>query len=335
MSQSAAFRFRSRLHPSSTARLTIDSDQTPHWSCTIGPVSSLGDIAGLNELLQVRGDLTSSATSAPQLANPKMIFGGPLAPVQEVLHFLQGFGLAFPFDISITNDKYGFKSGWRYVFPKYGLEKLLADLGELPEIELKGRWGIESKVAKDINKIVAEHSIISTKGTSKAALRGWHFNLEASSECLCKVLSLLGILECDAGGVFKFELSGEDDGTTRLSYQFGVAWEGEVEVGVLKFTGERSYGIVFRHLIEREQLELGGASEWELEAEFVKGLAAAKVSFELIALVERTDDIHFKGEGALAIDLTVGWVLSKEYEFEFRADERLAAAVFVANMILP
>jgi hypothetical protein len=155
MSQSAAFRFRSRLHPNSRVLLTIDSDQTPNWSCTIGPVSSLGDVAGLKELLQVRGDLTSSATSAPQLANPKMIFGGPLAPVQQVLHFLQGFGLGFPFDIAITNTKYGFKSGWRYIFPKYGLEKLLADLGELPEIELKGRWGIESEVAKDINKIVA------------------------------------------------------------------------------------------------------------------------------------------------------------------------------------
>jgi hypothetical protein len=142
-------------------------------------------------------------------------------------------------------------------------------------------------------------------------------------------------VECDAGGLFKFELSGEDDGTTRLSYLFGVAWEAEVEVGVLTFTGSRSYGIVFRHLIEKEQLELGGASEWELEAQFVKGLAAAKVSFELIALVYRTDEIHFKGEGTLAIDVTVGWVLSKEYEVEFSVDERLAAAVFVANMILP
>jgi hypothetical protein len=28
-------------------------------------------------------------------------------------------------------------------------------------------------------------------------------------------------------------------------------------------------------------------------------------------------------------------VLSKEYEVEFRVDERLAAAVFIANMILP
>ena len=335
MSQSAAFRFRSRLHSNSTARLTIDSDQTPNWSCTIGPVSSLGDIAGLKELLQVQGDLTSSAASAPQLANPKMIFGGPLAPVQKVLQFLAAFGFSFPFDIAITNAKYGFKSGWKYVFPKYGPEKLIADLGRLSEIELLGRWGIESEVAKDINKIVAEHSIVSTKGTSKAALRGWHFNLEASAECLSPVGSLFEVIKLNAGGIFKFELSGEEGGATRLSYLFAVAWEGEVEVGVLTFTGQRSYGIVFRHLIEKEQLEIGGASEWELEAEFLKGLAAAKVSFELITLVYRTDGIHFKGEGTLAIDVTVGWVLSKEYEVEFHVDETLAAAVFIANTILP
>uniref|UniRef100_A0ABX1N3U0 Uncharacterized protein n=1 Tax=Aromatoleum buckelii TaxID=200254 RepID=A0ABX1N3U0_9RHOO len=335
MSQSAAFRFRSRLHPDSTAHLTIDSDQTPNWSCTIGPVSSLADIAGLNELLQVRGELTSSAASAPQLANPRMIFGGPLAPVQKVLHFLSGFGLGFPFDISITNVKYGFKSGWKYVFPKYGLEKLAADLGKLPEIELKGRWGIESEVAKDINKIVAEHSIISTKGTSKAALRGWHFNLEAEAKCHCNVLSLVGILKGNADGVYKFELSGEEDGTTRLSYLFGVGWSGDADVVGIDFSGEHSYGIVFRHFIGKEQLELGGASEWGVEATFGKGLAAAKVSFELIALVERTEDIHFKGEGTLAIDLTVGWVLSKEYEVEFTVDEVLEAVEFAADKVLP
>jgi hypothetical protein len=66
-------------------------------------------------------------------------------------------------------------------------------------------------------------------------------------------------------------------------------------------------------------------------------LAAVKLSFELLLLVEKAplDDYHFGGETTLAIDLTLGYVFSKTFEVEFKMSETLAAAAFVATTVLP
>jgi hypothetical protein len=65
------------------------------------------------------------------------------------------------------------------------------------------------------------------------------------------------------------------------------------------------------------------------------GLAAVKLAFELMVLVERTDEFHFAGEATLAIDVTLGWVFNKTFEVEFEMSETMAAVAFVATTVLP
>ena len=74
----------------------IDSDQRPDWSCTYGPCRVVSDIGDLEEMMQVVGHMSSSAEAAPELRDPQMVFGGPLAPVQAIIDFLTDFRSAVP-----------------------------------------------------------------------------------------------------------------------------------------------------------------------------------------------------------------------------------------------
>jgi hypothetical protein len=338
LSQSTALRVRSRFRPESTIKLLIDSDQRPDWSCTFGPVWMLGDVDDLDELIQVFGNMVSSSVAVPQLQDPKMVFGGPLAPVQSIIQILTSFGLPFPFDVSITNTTYGFKSGWKFIFPKYVnpflTKAIKIGCGLMCEVELLGRWGKESEVYEEIAKEIAQHSMISTKGTSRVALRGWHFVLECNSKVLLEVGSLVRVVKAFLGGASKFEIGGEEDGTTKVSYFMGFAGAVEVEIGILTVTGSRAYSLAFRNLLGLKKIELGGASEWELEGEVLGGLAGVKLSFEMLAVVEPGDNFHFTGEVTLAIDLTLAWALSKTYEVEFKAEEEISLEAFVAGALL-
>jgi hypothetical protein len=88
-------------------------------------------------------------------------------------------------------------------------------------------------------------------------------------------------------------------------------------------------------MIGQKKVGIGFATEWEVEGSLLAGLVAVKLSFEVLALVEKTTDYHFTGEATLAFDVTLGWVFSKSYEVEFEMSETFAAMAFVALTVLP
>lgn len=332
LSDGAALRVRSRFQPNSTITLVINSDQRPDWSCTYGRVALVSDIGGLDELMRIVGSVSGSADEATELRDPQMEFGGPLVPVQEIISLLTAFGLPVPFFVSVTNTTYGFKSGAKYTFPPPGPigfaidEAIEHGLGVSIELELATGFGKESPSAG-----VAAEGALSDSGI-------WHSYVECSAKVLGKVLDV-GLLEAKLGGAFKFEFSGRSNGKSQLTFFYGVA--GVVELGqklILSVAGGRAYSIVVREVKGGgNQIALGFASEWEVEGVLLFGLAAVKLSFELLLLLERTpqQDFHFQGETTLAIDVTLGWVFSKTFEVEFEMSETLAAAVFVATTVLP
>jgi hypothetical protein len=337
LSQSAALRVRSRFRSDSTIKLVIDSDQSPDWSCRYGPVSMVSDIADLEELMQVVGHVSSSAKTAPELQKAQMEFGGPLAPVKEVIDFLTAFGLPFPFFVSLTNTEYGFKSGVKYTFPPPGpLGKAIDQaiehgLGASIELELLTRFGRDSDLTDA--PFTPPHRFPRDG-------EGWHSSFEASAKVLCTVArKVFGILDGKIGGVFKCEFSGKNSGDFKLTFFYGIAGEVELGIGdILSISGGRSFSIVVRESIgPKKGLLVGYASEWEVEGNLLFGLAAIKLSFELVLLLGRDalNDYTFEGEAILAFDVTLGWVFSKTYEVEFKLSETLAAVAFVATTVLP
>jgi hypothetical protein len=348
LSQSATMRMRSRYAPNAAIRLVIDSDGNPDWFCTFGPVATLADIGDLEELTSVVGTMKSSTHAAPRLTDPHMVFGGPLAPVQTIISFLTDFGLPFPFDVQVTNQKYTFKSGWKYSFPEYGFgaidKALKSGPGLMLEVELYGQWGKESEDAHLIGKEISGHSLVSTKGLPKGPdAKNWHFYFEAEAKLLARAIELGA--EGFAGGALKVSIGGEEEGRTKLSLFAGFAGVIELDSVAFKLKGGRSYMMGFEHLLGAKKVGLGVSSEWEVEGAFLDGLAAAKVAFEMLTLVYPPEDFdieefdvekfHFKGQATLAIDVTLAWALSKTFEVEIDVDERIAAAVFVATAVLP
>jgi hypothetical protein len=337
LSQSATMRIRSRFASNATIRLVIDSDRNPDWECTFGPIAAIGDIGDFDELIQTVGTMSSSSHAAPKLTEPKMVFGGPLAPVQTIISFLTAFGLPFPFDISVTNQTYGFKSGWKYKFPLFGLveEKIKLGLGLMLELEMVGQWGKESEDAKVIGKEISEHSLISTRGIPKGPdAHNWHFYFEGEAKILGKAISLAEVVKLYMGGVLKVGIGGEEDGKTVITIFGGYAGVVEGDVGVLEVSGGRGYTFGIQHLYGQKKVAIGASSEWNVEAAFLKGLAAVEASFELLTLIHPADDWKFEGKGTIAIDVTLAWALSKTVEVEVDFDETVAKFAFIANTVL-
>ena len=315
-------------------KFLIDSDANPNWSCVLGPVAILGDIDALDELVQVSGHISSSAVESTDIVKPAMRFGGPLAPVQVIVDFLTAFGFPFPLSIEPTNwQAYAFKTGVKYKFPDYGFahldEALEEGLGVMLDVEIVAGFGKASKVKRQALG-------------SESNPHGWHLFVEVESKLLGKAIEL-GIAKAFFGGAMKFEVGGTDEGYTEIKFAWGLSGAIEGEAGVLSFEGKRTYMAVFQRLVGKKEVGLGFSSEWGLEAEFLKGLAALAISFELMVLVERSagdaehpaDHFKFKGKGTIAFDITLAWVATKTYEEEIELDERLAAAAFIAGTVLP
>ena len=346
LSESAALRVRSRFQQDATIALSIDSQQQPDWSCSYGPVTLISDMDDLDEIVSTVGVVESSAYAAPRQKDPQLVFGGPLKPVQSIIQLLTMFGVPFAFDLSLTNtpNTYSFKSGWKYCFPKYCpfvshiVEETLENgLGMSVELELRGRWGREGKVAKEIEKEFAEHALISTKGIPKGPdADKWHFSVECESKVLLTLASLARLVDLKAGGGSELEIGGEEGGGTKITYAAIYAGAIELEIPyLLSLSGTRTMTLGFEHKFGDKQVALRCGIGMEVELEFFSGLAGAAVCFELIGVIEPAEDYRVKAEGTVAVDLTVAFALSKTYEVEFSIEEHVKAEHFDPGRILP
>ncbi|UVF22239.1 hypothetical protein HPT29_026515 (plasmid) [Microvirga terrae] len=328
LSKASALQVRSRFRPGAVVEYKIDSDLKPDWSCRVGPVGILGDFDLLPELMQVVGTIVSSSNEAPQLAEPQMEFGGVLSPVQFVIDLLTTFGLPFPFGVSLTNNTFAFKSGADFSFPLGKIVDELVDAaikagpGLMVEVELKTGFG------KEADKPGAAYDgALSDSGT-------WHFYLELASKVQQRILPPFPVF---LGGGSKIQIAGKSEGETEVSIYWSAIGTIEAELPLfIKIAGSRSLSIVSRFSIGVNKIGLGVSEEREVEGELLEGLAAVKLSFEMLLIAERhNDDFGLKGSTTLAFDVTYGWIFNKTFEVEFEVDEKLAAAFFIATTVLP
>jgi hypothetical protein len=343
LSKGAALRVRSRFRNDSTIKLLVDSSLLPNWSCVYGPVAIVGDFDDFDDLYQVSGSITSSAIQKPGLEKPFLTFGGALAPVQDIISFLTSFGLAFPFWVHPTNPEYAFQSGAKLVFPSFPtkiLDKLIKHgFGWKVELELAAGFGKKAQFWESSEDVAHQ-------------VESWSLFVKFEAKVMTQVIKQIpGYV----GGASKFELEGTTEGKSELSFHLGMA--GAVDLDHVepfaKIKGSRTYTLVLKHVVGEKAVYPGVSSEWEVEAQVLtfkipfpglepeeRGLVEAKFSVELLVLVEKpaafpaVEEMHLKGEATVALDITLGFVFSKTFEVEFKVDERIAAAVFVATTVL-
>ena len=318
MSESAGLRMRTRYLSGAVITLAIDSGGDPEWSCEYGPVAMLNDVENFPELLQTIGTVTSSSRAAPQIRNPQIVFGDALGPVQTIISLLTAFGLPLPFDLSITNAEFVYKTGIRYKFPAPGFitHQTIAQLlklgpGLAPELELK----------------------VLTLSSGTASGKG-RAELEVDAKLFGRVLEL-GLAEVFVGGAFKFEIGAEEDGNTTVTTAFGIAGMVEADWKLIKASATRTYMGV-REKTAGHEVKMGFSSSWEGEFEILFGLASIGLNVELLTLVHKKGDVlEWEGKGTIAVEVTVGWAWEHEIELEVEVSEELAIAAFVATSMLP
>jgi len=328
LSTTSALRIRTRYLAGSTIEYLVDSNATPNWTCSVGPVGIRGDFDSLEDLVQVVGTVKSAADAKPEVVDPKVEFGGALSPVQAVIDLLTAFGLALPYNMDLTNFEFGFKSGMKFTFPlgdpatELVAHALKAGPGLMLEVEILSGFGKESK-----NPGQVYDGAISDNGV-------WHFYVEISSKVQSKIIHPFPVF---LGGGSKVKISGKSEGKTEVSIYWCVIGTVEPEVPkILKISGSRTFSIVSRFMIGEKKVGLGTSQELELEGSLVEGLAAVKFSCEMLLLMELVaGEFGLAGEATVAIDLQFAWVFNKTFEVKIEMDEKMAAAAFIATTVLP
>jgi hypothetical protein len=87
----------------STATVAIDTSAPVPWTFALTKVGSAMSSGAMGEVIRIVGDLNADASHPATLANSKVVFGGALGVVQDVMKFLQSLGFPTPMSVSMTN----------------------------------------------------------------------------------------------------------------------------------------------------------------------------------------------------------------------------------------
>jgi hypothetical protein len=189
-------------------------------------------------------------------------------------------------------------------------------------------------------------TLAESAGSFPRDLQSWHLFLEFEAKVLRRVLDPFPVF---AGGVFKFELGGTTEGETELSFYLGGAGAVELEIPhFAKVKGTRTHTTVLQHIVGKKQVRLGTCAEWEVEASLLEvdvpgedfGLISIALSFELLVVIDNPQDIldnerlYFNGKGTVAVDISLGWVFNKQFEYEIELTEEVAKDDFQPGSIV-
>ena len=86
-----------------TASLFIDTAAAVPWTFLLKDVNLATSSTLLGEVLRLKASVEASANMETRLRDSRMIFGGALGPVQDILAFLSNLGFPSPLNVSMTN----------------------------------------------------------------------------------------------------------------------------------------------------------------------------------------------------------------------------------------
>jgi len=115
----------------SIVELAIDTSAAVPWSFKLKDVNLATSSTLLGEVIRAKATVDAAADIATTLLDPKLIFGGALGVVQDIMEFLQALGFPTPLNVSMTN-KLEFKAGLKIPMDEE-LNKLLPPGG--PEFD--------------------------------------------------------------------------------------------------------------------------------------------------------------------------------------------------------
>lgn len=193
------------------------------WSITMSDLAIRLDMDPFDGLMRALGNLTSSNTSAPSLANSRLAFGSILQPVQAIVSVLEALGFPAPMLVTLSNEtfKYKLKAGLQFNV------SIQAPIGKLA-VGLKVGFGNSA----------SNRDAILTASSQWLMYTGFKGSLQ--------VPVFPGVF---AGGVIVFKMegvfaSGSSPASTKLTLQAGVIISvgGDLIPGVLHLEASVTYG---------------------------------------------------------------------------------------------
>jgi hypothetical protein len=302
---------------------SIDSTATPDWSFAMGPVSVLGDVGSFPGLMRVVGTLSAANGSAPQLQTPRLLFGGALSPVQDIINILTAIGIPIALSFALTSSTRKIQSG-----------AILA----IPPIKPKPGGGVEEgHIDIGAGKLKGElktgfGNAAADGDTLFAAMENWRLYFELSGDLQVAIIPDLLF----AGGTFKFQIEAQANQPTEITLMAGVILSvgGDLITDVLSVEGSVSYSYALQ--FKGSQTGFGIDIELKASASVLHGLAEVEISAEAMALATRIDNdtVHVDVQLSLGFEVTLGWVFNESFQVQAEYEKDLSMPVFVAAALL-
>jgi len=304
----------------------IDSAATPDWSFSMGPVSVVGDLGAFPGLMRVVGTLSAASGAAAQLVKPRLLFGGALSPVQDVINFLTAIGLPIALSFALTSTTKKIQTGALLNIPPI---KRNPDTGKVEEGAFETGGG---KLKGELKTGFGNAS--ESRDKLFVSFDHWRLYFEVSGDFQIEILPPKLLY---AGGAFKIAIEGHVNEPTEITIMAGaiISIGGDLITKVAKLEGSVRYGYVFQ--IQGSQVGFGIDIELTATASVLEGLAAVEVSTEAMALPRRVNDdtVHVQAKLTFAVEVTLGWVFNESFEVEGDYEKNLSMPLFEAATILP
>jgi hypothetical protein len=285
-------------HDENGRAATAHVDITPAgWSISLGRVTfpvitPLGDAN--DPLLKIIGEAVASSSSAPTLTNLNIVYGGALAPVQNIFanleqlaKFLPGGGGSF-LDVSFSNGRL-----------------TIRDVFALPRLPLGA--GFLKDIALDIGMTMqlAPQALEFTAGIGST---------DKPFQWLVSPLSGTGVIQV-----------GVKDGDLAVLIQAGIGGGLAIDIGIA--TGSASIVLALQVSVTGSNLSLLVLLTGQASVDVLDGLAS--VSLTLTAGIGVTphpfpprlppstkplDDVTFSAAVGVGIHLTVGWLVHVDFD---------------------
>jgi hypothetical protein len=315
---------RFRTGPAQIA-LRFDSTAQPSWALSIGPVSTVTDIAPFGPLMRLITTLEASSAERPRGTQPLVEYGGALRPLEELITVMREFGIPVDMLVEMPNSAepeiaHKFKVAIRVI--KFGLELLGKLRGEL-------YVGLE---------------IGTTRAVTDPLMPGFSAELEVKIEGKVQSPILKPLLY--GGGLLRLQFIAGYDPSAKdpITREIRLAAAAVGSIGghlipeFLKVEGELRYGYVFVADFANKEFHpgvlIGLAVEVEIEVPAATMLTVVKIAFEaeVIGLVKRVDDeeIQIKAELELAGEIELFELVDVEYTYEVEWDQKLPMKLVAA-----
>lgn len=301
----------------------IDSAATPDWSFLMGPVSVLGDLGSFAGLMRVVGALSAASGSAPQLDTPRLLFGGALSAVQDIINILTAIGIPIALSFALTSSTRKIQSG-----------AILA----IPPVKPKPGGGIEEgHIDIGAGKLKGELKVgfgnsAGPGDTLFASMENWRLYFELSGDLQVAIIPDLLF----AGGAFKFQIEGHANDPTEVTIMAGVIISvgGDLITDVLKAEGSVRYSYALQ--FKGPQIGFGIDLEIKISASVLEGLVEVEVSAEAMALATRvsSDTVQIAAQVSLGFEVTLGWVFNESFEVQAAYEKDISMPLFAAASLL-